>query len=428
MPWHPVARFRLVLVALLLWAAGPRELLGQSGWNVRIKHFVSSLEIPAAGGPGMWIDEPTLASTFTEGEAVVLVCQYEYTKTANPSAMPPWTLEMRGDGKVVKSHQVTSYQATHAATMGLWLALSPGPHQARCGLDLADDDPSDNAATVTIHVVPRKGTVLGVLPTPPPTFLSPAAGARFLLGPALEIPVRARIPATPFGSAATVAEYAKSTPMPEKWRLEIRRLPGSARGPATLVGELEGTLSTLDFGTILRYDIPPGWLADAPAGAGRYAVRAYLVQVHPTGIRQSPATVVEFELAEQLVASLDDQPPPEVTTASTSRRTVPPGRIPRTASTTPFRLTRAAQHSGRQVTLWLAAGVADPDVEATTVELRLGRTVVGRAELGRVPRGKTQELSVPFEPPAGTSGTMNLEVWAGGRRIGTTRVSVTGTR
>ena len=334
MPLHPLYRFRPIPIALLLWA-GPGELVGQAGWNVRVKHFVSSLNIPAAGGPGMWIDEPTLASTFTQGEAVVLVCLYEYTKTANPSAMPLWTLEMRGDGKVVKSQQVTSYQATHAATIGLWLALSPGPHQAHCRLDLADDDPSDNVAKVTIHVVPRKGSVMGVLPAPPPIFLSPAAGARFTLGPALRIPVRARIPATPFGSAANVAEYAKSTPMSEKWRLEIRRLPGYARGPATLVGELEGPLSALDFGTILKPDTPAGWLTGAHGGASRYAVRAYLVQVHSTGIRQSPATVVEFELAEPLVADLDDQPPPEVMTAPDSSPTVSPRRIPRARSRAP---------------------------------------------------------------------------------------------
>jgi len=212
-----------------------------------------------------------------------------------------------------------------------WIAEAPGTYQAKCVLKLDDADPSDNVASRTFTVAPRRGNVLGVFPAPQPKFLLPEPGARYPTGAGLAISVRLRIPDGPFGGASDFVTYAKSTARAEKWRIELVRLGGASRGQATVIGRVEGLVSTFDFGTLLKENVPLGFRPGLPAGAGRYAVRVSLVQVYPEGVRVSPPVSTEFELFRPLVADLGDKPAPQAKAVPESTATRRPGRIPQVA-------------------------------------------------------------------------------------------------
>ena len=326
--------FLALPIALLCATAPGTPLLAQAGWNARVAGFVTTYSIPAFGEKGYWVDEATTSTTFTQGELVHAGCRYEYASSGNPADLAPWTMQIGIVSQTMEEFPQAGGQASGGKGMYQdvgWIAEAPGTYQAKCVLKLDDADPSDNVAALTFTVVPRRGNVLGVFPAPQPKFLLPQPGARYPTSAGLAISVRLRIPNVPFGGVSDFATYAKSTAGAEKWRIELVRLGGASRGQVTVIGRVEGLVSTLELGTVLRNNVPAGFRPGVPASAGRYAVRVSLVQVYPEGVRVSPPVSTEFELFRPLVADLGDKPAPQAKAAPESTTTRRPGRIPQVA-------------------------------------------------------------------------------------------------
>ena len=91
----------------------------------------------------------------------------------------------------------------------------------------------------------------------------------------------------------------------------------------------------------------------------------------------------------------------------------------------PLRLV-TAQAQGAAVLVVLANPGGNEDKPALPVELRMGRQVVGKGQLGALRGGGEDRLLVRYGLPPGTRAPVELEVWVGGARLGAVRVAPTG--
>jgi hypothetical protein len=97
--------------------------------------------------------------------------------------------------------------------------------------------------------------------------------------------------------------------------------------------------------------------------------------------------------------------------------------VPGLGRSLPLRL-RSAEAQGAGV---LALVIGNPsggrDHENEAVELRFGGKAVGRARLARLAAGRAQRLVLRYALPVRVRGPIDLEIFVGGHKIGTTRVT-----
>jgi hypothetical protein len=92
----------------------------------------------------------------------------------------------------------------------------------------------------------------------------------------------------------------------------------------------------------------------------------------------------------------------------------------------PLKLLSAQQRGGELVLVLLNPAGNEP-VQAEEIQVRLGGRILGRGTVRDLVPGRERRLSVRAALPAAGSGSTSVEIWAGGEKLGVTKLVPTRT-
>lgn len=288
--------------------------------------------------------------SFDEGTPLRLGCYYQYQ--SGTDVPPPWRIEFAVDGESVGSvHAKNPKIATitkskeYVSTEGItsetskthqlvaeayyaevkWTAAGDGPRAVQCLLNPdkvgGEKNVDNNIAQQTITVRRLKALSRGGLP---PVDLNSAAGSTvFVMGPAMQISLYAKVSGQASGGKANVVAYAKASPFEENWHIDIlrpaTREPG---GRESVIGSFTGPLSDLQFSAQVSH----AWLQARNAEPGKYVARAYLSQTANGVTMTGPDDRLQFELQAPLQANQSMQPAGASATPPSSAQVAQPAQ------------------------------------------------------------------------------------------------------
>lgn len=263
-------------------------------WDVGIKHLVTTRMV-YEGGAGK-AGETT--NTFTVGEEVLILCQYEYVKVGDKPKFKPWNVTFYVDNILVKTFPVASYEEPHAAPWAIYKTKSSGQHKVKCHLGMLSGPTANDSAEIWITMNPGPPLTVGEIPTPFPPKLS----KKISLMPNLDLWMVADIPKKPVRGEEDFLLYSINSPYEQKWHAELVRMPSPGeRGAAvSTVGTLlESKVGKFKFA---GFGFTRSWLDARGAGVGHYAVRVYFSETANGITTKGRPAVVRFELVEPLKA------------------------------------------------------------------------------------------------------------------------------
>jgi hypothetical protein len=299
-PIAVIAALVLLMFAVVLLLLLPHSALA-ADWDVGIKHLITTRMV-YEGGFGK-AGETT--DTFTVGEEVLILCQYEYVKVGDKSKFKPWNVELLVNNILVKTVSVPSYDEPHKAPWAIYKTKIAGQPKIECSLGmLSDINHANDSAVIYITMKPGPPLTAAEIPTPLPA--SASTDQKIVLTPNLNFLMSAGNPATPVRGYQDFIDYHFSTPYVHKWHLELVRMIGAyERSAATPpVGTFQGEF---DFMGIFQW-VDRKWLDAHGAGAGHYAARFYYSETAKGVTTKGRAAVVKLELVEPLKAGQDTSP------------------------------------------------------------------------------------------------------------------------
>lgn len=228
--------------------------------------------------------------------------------------------------------------------------------------------------------------------------------------------------------------------------------PGQAYPPGTPIVVSIAKPALLSGEKVFISVVPPGsstWLGSGyytkTLGGGEYSTTIPGDNFKTTGEWQlkvtyatlssvKPVTDVPFKITGGTAKAPGSgtqpnvQAVPGILPPKTSAVTPESGSASRADPTTPsvrkpLELRSIRQQDSDELALVLLNPAGGAETRDQVVEIRLGGRPVGQGRLGSLPGGRDQRLVVRYTLPPGTRGPVELEVWAGGQRVGKTQVT-----